>query len=259
MAPAAEAAAPGLSGPAEPGKASVVTIPIASRPTAAPSAPAVHTPVSPGHVALDQLVTARKAVICGNVALNYSKAPIHVVRGSGQFLYDADGEEYLDCVNNVCHVGHCHPEVVQAVCAQVAQLNTNSRYLHSTLLAASKALTATLPAELSVVFWVNSGSEANDLALRLARTHTKKRGVLCVGGAYHGHVTTMIDASPYKFDRTGGTGQRCGRGAIPSNPKTLALTPPQQGLRPHRPHAGRLLRHPPWRPCRRGPGGSLRG
>ena len=73
----------------------------------------------------------------------------------------------------------------------------------------AKKLTATLPEPLSVVFWVNSGSEANDLALRLARAHTKKRGVMCVSGAYHGHVISIIDISPYKYERSGGLGQRC--------------------------------------------------
>lgn len=81
-------------------------------------------------------------------------------------------------------------------------------YLSPYLVEYAKRLTATMPAPLSVVFWVNSGSEANDLALRLARAHTGKRGVMAVGGAYHGHVTSIIDISPYKYERHGGTGQR---------------------------------------------------
>ena len=222
MAPAAEAASPGLAAPSENKASTGVTPGFAPCPTAAPAHPTGVSPPAHGATAMElsALVAARKEVICGNVALNYSKAPLHVVRGSAQYLYDDQGLEYLDCVNNVCHVGHCHPEVVHAVCEQLRTLNTNSRYLHTTLLAASQRLTATLPGDLSVVFWVNSGSEANDLALRLARAHTKKRGVLIVGGAYHGHVTTMIDASPYKFERTGGTGQRCAGLAarVPPNP-----------------------------------------
>ena len=83
-----------------------------------------------------------------------------------------------------------------------------TRYLHPHILDYSRRLTETFPGDLSVVFWVNSGSEANDLALRLARAHTRKRGVLCVDGAYHGHVTSIIDISPYKFDREGGAGMR---------------------------------------------------
>jgi 4-aminobutyrate aminotransferase-like enzyme len=81
-------------------------------------------------------------------------------------------------------------------------------YLSPYIVEYAKRLTATLPSKLSVVYWVNSGSEANDLALRLARAHTKKRGAMCVGGAYHGHVTSIIDISPYKYERSGGTGQR---------------------------------------------------
>ena len=220
MAPAAETASPGLPATSEVKASSGVTLPLAPRPTAAPAHPTGVSRPADGASSMElaALVAARKEVICGNVALNYSKAPLHVVRGSAQYLYDDQGLDYLDCVNNVCHVGHCHPEVVAAVCEQLKTLNTNSRYLHTTLLAASQQLTATLPGDLSVVFWVNSGSEANDLALRLARAHTKKRGVLCVGGAYHGHVTTMIDASPYKFDRTGGTGQRCAALAVRAPP-----------------------------------------
>ena len=108
----------------------------------------------------------------------------------------------------MCHVGHCHPAVVKAGCTQLETLNTNSRYLHPNILEYSRRLGETFPGDLKVVFWVNSGSEANDLALRLARAHTRKRGVLCVDGAYHGHVTSIIDISPYKYDREGGTGQR---------------------------------------------------
>ena len=155
-----------------------------------------------------ELLEAR-ATHCGaNVALNYRKFPLHVTRGRAQFLYDAEGAEYLDCVNNVCHVGHCQPEVAAAACEQLNELNTNARYLSAHVLDYAQRLTATLPPSLRVVYWTNSGSEANDLALRLARAHTKRRGVLCVGGAYHGHVSTMIDASPYKYERESG-GQRC--------------------------------------------------
>ena len=154
-------------------------------------------------------LSALRELHCGaNVALNYRKAPLHLVKGRAQFLYDADGAEYLDCVNNVCHVGHCQPEVAAAACEQLTALNTNARYLSAHVLDYSQRLTATLPPSLRVVYWTNSGSEANDLALRLARAHTKRRGVLCVGGAYHGHVSTMIDASPYKYERESG-GQRC--------------------------------------------------
>jgi 4-aminobutyrate aminotransferase-like enzyme len=155
-----------------------------------------------------ELLEARAKHCGANVALNYRKAPLHLVKGRAQFLYDAEGAEYLDCVNNVCHVGHCHPDVAAEACQQLCQLNTNARYLSAHVLDYAQRLTATLPESLCVVYWTNSGSEANDLALRLARAHTKRRGVLCVGGAYHGHVSSMVDASPYKFERESG-GQRC--------------------------------------------------
>jgi 4-aminobutyrate aminotransferase-like enzyme len=166
---------------------------------------------APPHPSARELAAQRAELCAANVALHFPKAPLHIVRGAGAFLYDEHGAAFLDCCNNVAHVGHCQPDVCAAVCEQVRTLATNSRYLSRPLLEYSAALRATLPGALArgAVFWVNSGSEANDLALRLARAHTKRRGVLVVGGAYHGHVSSMIDASPYKFERQGGAGQRC--------------------------------------------------
>jgi len=123
-----------------------------------------------------------------------------------QYLYDADGREYLDCVNNVAHVGHSHPRVVDALTRQAAELNTNTRYLHETVLAYAERLGATLPDPLSVCFFVCSGSEANELALRMARTCAGRRDVIVLEGAYHGNTGAMVDISPYKFDGPGGTG-----------------------------------------------------
>src|SRR5699024_5013701 len=140
-----------------------------------------------------------------NPTLSVSYAePLKIVRGEGVWLYDADGAAYLDMVNNVCHVGHCHPRVVAAGQAQMARLNTNTRYLHDGIVEYALRLTATLPDPLSVLFLTNSGTEANDLALRLARAHAKRRGVLVVDHAYHGHSPSMLQLSPYKFDGPGG-------------------------------------------------------
>lgn len=163
-----------------------------------------------GEVLVDagDLARQRAELMGENVALNYSKSPLCIMRGRGQYLYDETGREFTDCVNNVCHVGHCEPSVVAAASRQLETLNTNSRYLHPEILRYSRRLTATMPAPLAVVYWVNSGSEATDLALRLARAHTGKRGVLTVGGAYHGHLTSIIDISPYKYKRHGGAGRR---------------------------------------------------
>ncbi len=131
--------------------------------------------------------------------------PIKMARGSGQYLFDHRGRPYLDLVNNVCHVGHCHPRVVAAGQRQMARLNTNTRYLYDELTTYAARLTATLPAPLEMCFFVNSGTEANELALRLAMTHTKRRDLVVVDGAYHGHTSTLVAASPYKFMGPGGT------------------------------------------------------
>lgn len=140
------------------------------------------------------------------LSLSYAD-PLHIVRGEGAYLYDADGRPWLDLVNNVCHVGHCHPRVVAAGQRQMARLNTNTRYLHDSVLTYARRLVATLPDPLRVVFFVNSGSEANDLALRLALAHTRRRDVLVLDHAYHGNLSSLIDLSPYKFNRPGGAGQ----------------------------------------------------
>ena len=123
--------------------------------------------------------------------------PIKLASGQGQYLYDADGRRYLDCVNNVCHVGHCHPRVVGAASHQLSMLNTNSRYLHDNIVRLAAEVSETLPDPLSVCIFVNSGSEANDLALRLARAYTGRRDVYCVNGAYHGNSAATLAISPY--------------------------------------------------------------
>ena len=128
------------------------------------------------------------------------------MRGWKQFLYDEDGLRYLDAVNNVAHVGHCHPRVVRAVRDQAAVLNTNTRYLHELLVEYAERLTATLPDPLTVCYLVNSGSEANELAIRLARAATGRQGMVVVDAGYHGNTTTLVDASPYKHDGPGGSG-----------------------------------------------------
>jgi 4-aminobutyrate aminotransferase-like enzyme len=123
-----------------------------------------------------------------------------------QYLYDHAGRRYLDAYNNVPHVGHSHPRVVQAAIEQMLLLNTNTRYLYDGLPALGERLTATLPDPLRVCYFVNSGSEANELALRLARAYTRRRDVIVLDHAYHGNTTTLIDISPYKFNGPGGQG-----------------------------------------------------
>ena len=123
-----------------------------------------------------------------------------------QYLFDETGRRYIDGYNNVPHVGHCHPAVVENAARQLSILNTNTRYLHESLEAFAAGLTATLPSPLRVCYFVNSGSEANELALRLARAHTRARDLIVLEAAYHGNTTTLIDISPYKADGPGGTG-----------------------------------------------------
>jgi len=152
-----------------------------------------------------ELLSSRQKNLGPSLSISY-QSPLHIVSGSRQYLYDADGRRYLDCVNNVAHVGHSHPYVVRAASEQMAILNTNTRYLHEKLIEYSERLRATLPERLSVVYLVCSGSEANELALRLARAHTGRHDVIVVDGAYHGNTSAMIDLSPYKFDGPGGKG-----------------------------------------------------
>lgn len=153
-----------------------------------------------------ELLAARRKYIGKNVKLAYEQ-PLHIVRGDGQYLFDAQGRRYLDCVNNIAHVGHCHPHVVAAGQQQMAILNTNTRYLHDSLTRYAERLLATLPASLEVCFLVCSGSEANELALRLARTHTGRHDLVVMDHGYHGNTSTLIDISPYKFNGAGGQGQ----------------------------------------------------
>ncbi len=149
----------------------------------------------------------RRYLLGRSLSLAYAE-PLKIVRGSGVHLIDDRGRSHLDMVNNVSHVGHCHPRVVAAAQRQMADLNTNSRYLHDNLVAYSRRLAATLPPDLSVVYLVNSGSEANDLALRLARAYTGNTDVITVDHAYHGHLTSLIEISPYKFAGRGGEGRK---------------------------------------------------
>ena len=154
---------------------------------------------------MDTLIERRHRILGRNLSVAYER-PLHIVRGSMQYLYDDEGRQYLDAYNNVAHVGHCHPEVVAAGQRQMEVLNTNTRYLSDLILEYAEKLTATLPESLSVCYFVNSGSEANELAIRLARAHTKARDMIVLEHAYHGNTTTCIDISPYKHDAAGGEG-----------------------------------------------------
>ena len=149
---------------------------------------------------------ARRLKITGrNLSIGY-RDHIKMVRGWQQYLYDETGRRYIDAYNNVPHVGHCHPHVVEAIRRQAGVLNTNTRYLQENFNRYAERLADTFPDSLDVVFLVNSGSEANELAIRLARAATGQRDIVVNEGAYHGHTCTLIDISPYKHDGPGGEG-----------------------------------------------------
>jgi 4-aminobutyrate aminotransferase-like enzyme/Ser/Thr protein kinase RdoA (MazF antagonist) len=153
----------------------------------------------------EQLAARRAVSMSAALSLSYAR-PLQIVAGRGARLIDAGGRSWLDLVNNVAHVGHAHPRVVAAAAAQQAVLNTNTRYLHQAVTDYAQRLTATLPDPLTVCFFVNSGSEATDLALRLAYAHTGSRELLVLDHAYHGNLSSLIEISPYKFDGPGGHG-----------------------------------------------------
>ena len=147
----------------------------------------------------------RERLLGRNLSIAY-RNPVKIVRGEMQYLFDESGRRFLDAYNNVAHVGHCNPRVVEAGQRQMALLNTNTRYLSDNVLILAERIIATLPEKLNTCFFVNSGSEANELALRLARAHTSAIDLIVLDHAYHGNTTTMIDISPYKHDGPGGNG-----------------------------------------------------
>ncbi|KAF5300152.1 hypothetical protein FQR65_LT09243 [Abscondita terminalis] len=151
-----------------------------------------------------ETIALRQQYLSPSYDLFFRNDPLKIVRGKGQFMYDELGNAYLDCINNVAHVGHCHPKVVQAGCEQMALTCTNNRFLHDNIVLCAKKLISTMPKQLSVCFFLNSGSEANDLALRLAQIHTGNKDVITLDHAYHGHLLSTIDISPYKLNKPGG-------------------------------------------------------
>ncbi len=156
--------------------------------------------------AKEDLLTFRKKHLGKSMSLSYD-SPLHIVRGEGAYLLDSLGQKYLDTVNNVAHVGHEHPRVVAAGQRQMALLNTNTRYLHEEIITYTDAILKRLPKELSVLHIVNSGSEANELAIRMAKAFTGEKDMLAIEVGYHGNTNAVIDVSSYKFDGKGGKGK----------------------------------------------------
>jgi len=174
----------------------------------------------------------RQRLLGRNLSVAYEK-PLNIVRGAMQYLFDAEGRRYLDAYNNVAHVGHCHPKVVAAGQRQMELLNTNTRYLSELILEYAEKLTATLPEGLNVCYFVNSGSEANELAIRLARAHTKALEMIVLDHAYHGNTTTLIDLSPYKHNGPGGKGAPAWVHTVALPASELDATEVVNQIRPH--------------------------
>ncbi len=154
---------------------------------------------TPGHGHLspqDEALVARRASLLGPAYRLFYETPVHLVRGEGVWLYDADNNAYLDCYNNVASVGHCHPHVVAATARQSALFASHTRYLHDTVLDYAERLLATFPADLSHVMFTCTGSEANDLALRIAFAHTGGTGIIVTENAYHGVTLATCAMSP---------------------------------------------------------------
>ena len=160
---------------------------------------------APQSLTKDEIVSFRKQHVGKNLSISY-RDPIKMVRGAGQYLIDDTGRRYLDTVNNVAHVGHEHPRVVAAGQRQMAVLNTNTRYLHENMVKFTEAMLATMPPALNVVFMVNSGSEANELAMRMAKVYTGQKDMIVSEVGYHGNTNGCVEISSYKFDSVAGTG-----------------------------------------------------
>jgi 4-aminobutyrate aminotransferase-like enzyme len=140
-------------------------------------------------------MTARRKQLLGSAYRLFYKEPVHIVRGEGVWLYDSDGRKYLDMYNNVPHVGHCHPRVVEALTKQIATLNTHTRYLHDNVLDFAERLTGKFPDELDTAMFSCTGSEANELALRIARSCTGGTGLIVTDFAYHGNTKAIYEIS----------------------------------------------------------------
>src|SRR5829696_9347573 len=143
-----------------------------------------------------QGMIARRSRLLGPAYRLFYDQPVQFVRGEGVWLYDAAGQRYLDAYNNVASVGHCHPHVVNAVTQQMSMLNTHTRYLHRGIVDYSERLLATMPTEIDQVMYACTGSEVNDLALRVAEMYTEARGVIVTRDAYHGNTATVMEISP---------------------------------------------------------------
>lgn len=151
---------------------------------------------------MSDLIARRRQLLGPNVSTFYDE-PVHMVRGEGVWLWDADGNKYLDCYNNVPHVGHCNPRVVAAITEQAQTLNTHTRYLHDGILNYVERLTASFDAPLDTAIMTCTGSEANDIALRMAEAMTGKRGIIATDATYHGNTSLVSHLSKSNVPEVG--------------------------------------------------------
>jgi 4-aminobutyrate aminotransferase-like enzyme/Ser/Thr protein kinase RdoA (MazF antagonist) len=172
---------------------------------------------APAGVGIERLRARRGRALGPSYRLFYDR-PVHLVRGEGAWLHDADGRRYLDCYNNVASVGHCHPHVVGALARQAATLNTHTRYLHDNVVRYAERLAATLPGDLGVCYFVCTGTEANDLAIRIARVVSGHEGVIVSDDSYHGNTNVVGAASTSMYPKS-------------EQPEWLATVPPPNGYR----------------------------
>lgn len=147
---------------------------------------------------MTETLAERRARLMGSNIPTFYRTPVHIVRGQGVWLWDANGKRYLDCYNNVAHVGHCHPHVVQAICTQAGLLNTHTRYQHDLVLDYIERLTATLSHGLSQAILTCTGSEANDIAIRMAQAATGQTGIIATDATYHGNTMAVSQLSTRK-------------------------------------------------------------
>ena len=161
------------------------------------------------NITVQEMLERRERLLGPGNPLFYDD-PVHLVRGEGVWLHDADGNRYLDCYNNVPCVGHCHPRVVEALCVQASTLNTHTRYLHENILDYAENLLAKFDVSLDRLALACTGSEANDLALRIARVNTGGEGFICTNATYHGNTTAVAQLSSI-FEPVGGYGEHIRR------------------------------------------------
>jgi len=157
------------------------------------AAPPGTNPAESAPVADETLLRRRKHHLGGSFL--FYRNPVHIVRGEGVWLFDSRGRKYLDCYNNVASVGHCHPRVVEALCDQARLLNTHTRYLHEKVVDYAERLAATFPGDLAICLFVCTGTEANELAMRIARAVSGKRGAIVMEHSYHGNSTLITELS----------------------------------------------------------------